>query len=309
MNQSTKIVIVAIFLILIIGTLGYALSHRASLVPAGAPGVLQVVAGENFWGSIAAQIGGDRVQVTNIVSDPNADPHEYESSTQDARLFSGANYVILSGAGYDSWGDKLLGASTQPDRKVLDVAALLGKKKRDNPHTWYNPAYVNEVALQIKTDYIALDPKDAAQYEQNYQALKASLAVYQDRITSIRQQFAGTKVAATEDIFAYLAAAAGLDLVSPPSFTQAVSEGNDPSAQSLVIFQEQLKSGQVKVLVYNQQTVTPLTESVKKLAVDQGIPVIGITETIQPPGLSFQDWMNSQVTALQDALSSQVRTQ
>jgi zinc/manganese transport system substrate-binding protein len=317
MNQNTRIGIVAAVLVLIIGGVGYALSHNSfggSDVSSqtNPVGTLQVVAGENFWGSIASQIGGTHVHVTSIVSDPNADPHEYESNTTDARLFSSANYVILNGAGYDSWGDKLLSAgtpgvngSTTNNRKVLDVATLLGKKEGDNPHLWYNPTYVNTVAKQIETDYISLDPANTAYYQEQYATLQTAFAEYQNRITAIKQQFGGTKVAATEDIFAYLATASGLDLISPTAFTEAVAEGNDPPAASVVTFQNQLKSGQVKVLVYNEQTVTPLTESMKALAAQQNIPVVGITETIQPPDATFQEWMNAELLTLQNALNAQ----
>jgi zinc/manganese transport system substrate-binding protein len=102
----------------------------------------------------------------------------------------------------------------------------------------------------------------------------------------------------------YLADAAGLDLISPSAFIDAVAEGNDPPASSVVEFENQLKSGGVKVLVYNEQTVTPLTESIKKLAADQSIPVIGVTETIQPPDATFQEWMNAQILSLQNALNA-----
>src|SRR3979409_441397 len=86
------------------------------------PGVINVVAGENFWGSIAAQLGGSKVSVHSVVTDPNADPHEYESSTSDARAFAEADFVILNGAGYDDWGQKLLAANSSSHRKVLDIA-------------------------------------------------------------------------------------------------------------------------------------------------------------------------------------------
>ncbi len=270
---------------------------------------LQIVAGENFWGNLVSQIGGSHVQVLSVVSDPNADPHEYESNTSNARAFANADYVILNGAGYDSWGDKLLSAGSKPSRKVLNAADLLGKNEGDNPHFWYNPLYVNQVIEQMEQDLIALDPTNAAYYKENYQTLQSSLAEYQNRISSIKQQFGGTKVAATENIFAYLADATGLNLVSPPEFTKAVAEGNDPPASSVVEFENQLKSGDIRVLVYNKQTVTPLTESVKKLATDQGIPVIGVTETIQPPDMSFQDWMNSELISLEDALNSKAHGQ
>jgi zinc/manganese transport system substrate-binding protein len=265
---------------------------------------LQVVAGENFWGSLVSQLGGSKVNVLSIVSDPNADPHEYESNATDARAIATANYVILNGAGYDSWGNKLLSASPNSNRQVLTVATLLGKKDGDNPHFWYNPTYVNIVIAQMEKNLISLDPGDASYFKQQYANLQSSLAGYQDRITSIKHQFGGTKVAATEDIFAYLAQAAGLNLVSPPAFTQAVAEGNDPPTSSVVQFQQQLQSGQVKVLVYNEQTVTPLTNSIKQLAAQQNIPIVGVTETVQPPDTSFQVWMNAELIDLENALNA-----
>jgi zinc/manganese transport system substrate-binding protein len=272
-------------------------------VPSG--GVVQVVAAENFWGSIVSQIGGSHVKVLSIVSDPNADPHEYESNASNARAVSSAAYVIENGVGYDSWMDKLLSAGgSNSNRKVLNVGDLVGKKEGDNPHLWYNPTYVNQTAAQIEQDLIAIDPANAAAYKQNYATLQSNLAEYQGRINTIKQQYSGTQVAATEDIFAYLATAAGLNLVSPPAFIEAVAEGNDPPANSIVTFENQLKGGQIKVLVYNQQTVTPLTESIKKLAADQGIPVIGVTETIQPPDATFEEWMNAELISLQNALNA-----
>ena len=266
--------------------------------------VLHVVAAENFWGSLVAQIGGSHVQVTSIVTDPNVDPHTYESNAQTARAFANADYVVLNGAGYDSWGEKLLGGNPSSHRVVLDVATLLGKKQGDNPHFWYDPAYVNQVASRMEHDLIALDPSNASYYEQQYQALRSALLPYQNRIVSIRQHFAGTNVAATEDIFSYFASAAGLNLISPTAFMQAIAEGNDPPSASVVLFQNQLASRQPAVLVYNQQTITPLTARMKKLATTEGISVVGVTETIQPPSASFQDWMNAQVLALQTALAA-----
>lgn len=267
--------------------------------------VVQVVAAENFWGSLISQIGGSHVQVLSIVSDPNADPHEYESNAGNARAVSSAAYVIENGAGYDSWMDKLLSASNNQNQKVLNVADLLGKKDGDNPHMWYSPAYVNTVIVQMEQDLISIDPVDAAYYQEQYKNLQSSLAEYQNRIAAIKQQYSGAEVASTESIFAYLADAAGLNLVSPPEFIDAVAEGNDPPASSVVEFENQLKSGKIKVLVYNEQTVTSLTQSMKVLAANEQIPVIGVTETIQPPDASFQEWMNAEILNLQNALNAQ----
>ena len=297
----------AIFLALVLLAVALAGCNQSAVANKG--GVLQVVAGENFWGSIAAQLGGTHASVTSVVTDPNADPHEYESNTSDARAFAQANYVILNGAGYDTWGQKLLDANPVDGRKVFTVADLLKKKEGDNPHFWYNPTYVDQVADQITADYQALDPADAGYFSQQRVAFAAALKLYHDRIASIRAKFAGQKVGATESIFVYLANALGLDLISPPEFMQAVAEGNDPPASSVAEFQQQIEQKQITVLVYNVQTVTDVTNNLKQLAAQQNIPTVGVSETMQPPDATFQDWQYAQLLALQNALNASALSQ
>lgn len=288
---------------LVIMALVLALAGCATNAVTGA-GVIQVVAGENFWGSIAAQLGGTHVHVTSIVTDPNADPHEYESNTNDARAFAMAQYVILNGAGYDSWGQKLLDANPVDGRKVFTVANLLGKRNGDNPHFWYSPDDVERVASQITADYQALDPAGAGYFTQQRTAFEQALTPYHNRIAAIKAKFAGQKVGATEDIFVYLADALGLDLISPPAFMQAVAEGNDPPASAVAAFQQQIAQRQIALLVYNVQTATSVTTTLKQLASQQNIPVVGVSETMQPSGATFQDWQNTQLLTVENALNA-----
>jgi len=268
------------------------------------PGVLHVVAAENFWGSLVSQLGGSKVQVFTIVTDPNADPHEYESTTADAIAIAEANLVIINGAGYDDWAQKLVSANNTPNQTVLNVANLLDQKIGSNPHFWYNPTYVNKTVHQMFLDLVALNQSDTTYFTQQYSALNQSLGAYNQQIDQISQQYAGIEVACTESIFVYLAAATGLNLVSPPAFMDAVSEGNDPPAQSIVQFQQQLQSGKVKVLVYNQQTVTPITTEMESIATQNNVPLVAITETVVPPNMPFQQWMSTELTSLQNALAS-----
>ncbi|HXA29939.1 MAG TPA: zinc ABC transporter substrate-binding protein [Candidatus Angelobacter sp.] len=265
---------------------------------------LNVVAAENFWGSVVTQLGGSQVSVTSVVTDPNADPHDYQSSASNARAFATANYVIVNGAGYDGWADSLLSANQNSARKVFTVADLLGKKEGDNPHFWYGPDYVTRVADQITKDLTALDGGDAAYFTQQHAAFVAAMKPYSDRIASIKQQFAGKKVAATESIFVYMADALGLNLISPPEFMKAVAEGNDPPAETVSTFQQQLQSKEATVLVYNQQTSTDVTTNLRSIANQQGIPVVGVTETMQPPDSTFELWMITQLNSLQNALNA-----
>ena len=269
---------------------------------------LEVVAGENFWGNIAAQLGGAHVSVTSIVTNPNADPHDYESSPKDARAFATANYVVLNGAGYDDWASKLLAANPNQGRKVFTVADLLHKKPGDNPHFWYNPSWVDQVADRITADYQALDSADSSYFSQQRAAFRTALQPYHDRVAKIQSSLRGVPVGATESIFVYLASALGLNLISPPEFMQAVAEGNDPSAQTVAEFHDLVAGKKIKLLVYNVQTSTNITEDLKRLATDNGIPVVGISETLQPVGASFQEWQDAQLLTLQNALNAEALT-
>ena len=304
MNKRNIIILFVIGIIAVVLIFVGFTSHPIQSNKVSSGKVLQVVAAENFWGSLISQLGGNRVSVISIVSDPNADPHEYESNAETAKEFATANYIILNGAGYDSWADKLLSAGGDVNRKVLNVADLLGKKDGDNPHFWYNPDYVNQVIAKMKSDLISIDPSNANYYKEQYAALQKTLAPYQNRVASIKQQFGGTPIACTESIFVYPAAALGLNLISPADFMNAIDEGNDPPAQSVVEFEQLIKDHKIQVLIYNQQTVTPITESIKKMAGDEGIPIVGITETIQPPDASFQDWINAELISIENALNA-----
>ena len=303
---------VVVILLLVVGAAAglYLTSGQRSTSTSSGEGswkVVQVVAGENFWGSLASQLGGTHVHVVSIVSDPNADPHQYESSSANAQAVANASLVIVNGAGYDDWLLRLLSASNNPAQTVLNVQKLIGQPVDTNPHFWYSPYYVNDTVKAMYKDLVSIDSSNAVYYRQQYAALNSSLGVYNTRIHKIAQQFAGAPVAATEDIFVYLANATKLNLVSPPEFMKAVAEGNDPPAQSVVQFQQLLQGGNtsVHVLVYNQQTVTPLTQQIKSMAAQNQIPTVGVTETVQPPDVTFQDWMNAQLISLQNALNAQ----
>jgi zinc/manganese transport system substrate-binding protein len=239
-----------------------------------------------------------------VVTDPNADPHSYESSTNDARAFANADVVVLNGAGYDDWGKRLLDANPSQNRQVLNVADLLGKKSGDNPHFWYDPGSIGKVADKFAAMYSAQDPGDSGYFSQRRSAFEAALTPYRTRIAEIKQKYAGVPIGSTESIFVYTAQALGLDLVSPPEFMQAVSEGNDPAAASFSVFQDQVTHKKIKLLVYNVQTSTLVTTDVKTLAGQSGIKVVGVSETMQPLNTTFQDWHLAQLTQLESALSS-----
>ena len=280
--------------------------------PANTSGlVINVVAAENFWGSLVAQLGGAHTNVLSIITDPNTDPHEYESNDSDAIAIKHAQYVILNNVGYDQWATQLVDGDGATNQTVLNIGDMLGVLVTGgvvsgNPHLWYNPTYVMQAVAWMYDNLTAIAPSLTSYFTQQYDNLTASLASLYEEVTAIRDQFAGTVVASTESIFVYLANATGLNLVSPPAFMEAVAEGNDPPDSSVVEFQCQLESGHVRVLVFNAQTVTPITTSMKEVAQSNNVTVMSVTETIVPPTDTFQEWMGGELSALYVALDAPV---
>lgn len=263
---------------------------------------IKAVAAENSWGSIASQLGGDKVSVTSIITSPDADPHDYEPRSQDGRAVASAGYVVFNGVGYDPWAPKLIGASGRADQTVLEVGKLVGVPKDGNPHRWYSPPDVQKVIDQISADYKRLDAADAAYFDQQKAAFESvGLKRYNDLIAEIRQKYSGTPVGASESIFAPLADTLGLRLLTPDSFLNAISEGVDPTAQDKATIDAQIRSKAIKIYVYNSQNSTPDVKAQVDLAKKQGIPVTSITET-PPAKTSFQDWQGGQLSDLLDTL-------
>lgn len=265
---------------------------------------IEVVAAENFWGSIASQVGGSHVHVTSLIVDPNADPHSYEPTTANARVVADAQYVIFNGAGYDPWMDKLLKANPASGRKELNVGNFNGKHEGDNPHMWYNPDYVTAVANKIRDDLKTIDPGDATAFDQSTQAfLTNGLKQYRTLIADIKAKYSNTPVGATESIFSYLAPALGLKLITPYSYLKAVSEGEDIAAADQATVEQQIKQKQIKVLIYNSQNTPNNIQALINLAKANNIPVATITETLTPASASFEEWQSAQFQGIETALA------
>jgi zinc/manganese transport system substrate-binding protein len=272
---------------------------------AGTGGRLRIVAAENFWGSIAAQLGGDRVDVSSIIVNPSTDPHSYEPSAKDARTIAGARLAIVNGIGYDNWAPKLLAASPLAGREVLNVGDLLGLKEGENPHQWYSPASVQRVIAQIVADYDRLDPAGAAYYAQRERTFETvDLARYDQLRREIRERYAGTPVGYSESIFRPLGEDLGLRLLTPYSFAKAVAEGTDVTAEDKRTVDRQAEDRQIEVWVFNSQNVTPDVERVNELAKAVGIPIATVTETLDPAGDTFEQWQVQELEGLLKALES-----
>ncbi len=283
-------------------TLTLALAGCATATNASTHGVA-IVAAENFWGSIAAQLAGTQGGVQSIIVNPAQDPHSYEPTAADARALASARIVIVNGVGYDGWASRLLAANPTPGRVILNVGDLLGLHEGDNPHRWYSPVDVRLVAEQITADLIRLDPRHTA-YLRHRQAVfeNRGLARYRALIAAIKTRYTGVPVGASESIFALLAPALGLRLITPYGFMRAITEGTEVGAADLATAERQISSGVMKVWVYNSQNATPEVQQLTARARARGIPVVSITETPSPAGASFEQWQVAQLERLEAAL-------
>jgi zinc/manganese transport system substrate-binding protein len=266
-------------------------------------GRVQVVAAENFWGSIASQLGGSKVSVHSIIVNPDTDPHSYEPAAADGVALAESQVAIVNGIGYDAWASKLIAANPSSSRVVMNVGNLLGLSEGDNPHQWYSPSSVQRVIAQIVADYKRLDPKDSAYFDRQRAAFeRKGLAEYNRLIAQIRSRYAGVPVGYSESIFQPLGQALGLKLMTPYSFAKAIAEGTDVSAADKQTVDSQAQQHLIKVWIYNSQNATPDVQRVNAFARVAGIPITTITETLSPAGASFQQWQVAELMSLQHAL-------
>ncbi len=274
----------------------------AAPVDSGPP--LAVLGTENFYADLLTQIGGSRVTATSLLNDPNADPHAFESSPQNAASVADARLVIVNGLGYDSFMDKLLGASSRPDRVVIDVQQLLGLADDVNVHIWYDPATMPKVAAVATEALAKLDPSNSAYFAARERAYLAAIQPVDGKVAELKATFAGTPVAFTENVAGYLTDQIGLVVETPVGFMNAVEEGTDPAPVDVAVERDLLTARTVKVLLYNSQVTSPTTQQIHDLAQQNRIPIVGVAETIPPAFHSYQEWQLAQLDQLEQALAT-----
>jgi zinc/manganese transport system substrate-binding protein len=265
---------------------------------------VRVVAAENFYGDLARQIGGEHVAVVSILTNPDQDPHLFEASPQTAKAVAGAQVVIVNGADYDPWMNRLLAASPAPARKTIDVGALVGAKPGDNPHLWYGPQNMKAAAQALAEALAAVDAPHAADYRSGAAQFLVSLKPLDARLADMRQRYQGVAVAASEPVFGCAAEAAGLD-VREGKFALSVMNDSEPAPSDVATFESDLKGHKVRALIYHSQASEPSVEKLVALARASGVPVVGVTET-EPAGTSYQQWIEGELDALDHALGAPV---
>jgi zinc/manganese transport system substrate-binding protein len=266
-------------------------------------GKLPVVASTNVYGDIVRQIGGAHVDLTSVLTDPNADPHLFEPGTANGLAVARARLVVENGLDYDSFMQRLERSAPSKDRRVLTIADVLDVHGSDaNPHLWYDVRALPRIAAAIEQALVSVDPNQKDAYAKGLRHFIASLEPLLSAVKAIAAEHAGAAVAYTEPVPGYLIRAASLRNLAPASFTRPIEQGTEPSAAAVSAMIALAADRRINVLLYNEQAISPITARVRSAAQAAGVPVVAITETL-PRGLTFQRWQLDQVEALQKALA------
>ena len=282
-------------------------SSSSSAAPAAK---IVAIGAENEYADVISQVGGKYVQASAILSNPNTDPHTFEASPAVARTMSTARLIVQNGVGYDDWATTMENADPSDGRQVINVQKLLGlPDSTPNPHLWYKPSTMPAVANAVAADLGKIDSAHASYYKANAAKFIASLSAWNQALAAFKSAHPNTPVATTEPVADYMLEAAGTKNLTPWSFQADIMNDTDPAPQDVAIQKSLFTEHKVKVFLYNQQVTDALTESYIKLANENGIPVVGVYETMPTPGYTYQSWMEAEVNAMNKAVTSRVSTE
>lgn len=267
---------------------------------------IQIVAAENFYGDVAEQLGKPYVQVTSLINNPNQDPHLFSASPQMAVLLNHADIVIENGVGYDAWMEQLYKAN-HTKALLINVGECVHKTPGMNPHIWYDPNTMPIFAQYLVQQLVQQDPAHKNNYQDNLSNFLKTASAYQANIMDAREKLAGIKVTATEPVVGYLIQALGLYVLNQ-KFQQDVMNEIDLTPHEIIRFEQSLSdknmnnNANAKLFIYNIQVTSPITEKLKKLAIEHHIPVVGVTETM-PNEQHYYAWMTETLNEIEKALS------
>lgn len=302
--------LVALATALVLSACGSGGSAPAEPAPAAAAdgGPIAVVASTNVYGSVVEAVGGDAVEVTSIIDNPDADPHEYESTPADAVAINDAALIVYNGADYDPFADQLIEAAGT-DPTAINVSELSGLEaqvpagEEFNEHVWYSLPTIKMLADEVAADLGAADPAQASTFTSNAADFSTAIDGLLAKLDAIKAAHEGERVAITEPVPVYIIEAAGLVNATPEEFAEAVEEGQDAPAlvvaETLALFEA---PDPVRALVANTQTEDAATLQVADAATAGGVPIVQVTETLAEGAPDYVTWMTGQIDALAAAL-------
>lgn len=260
------------------------------------------MAAENVYGNVAKQIGGLYVAVTSIINNPVQDPHLLTITPKIVKAIEEAEIIILNGAGYDPWINALLTQDIIYKKTIIEIAKLINIDVSRNPHLWFKPDTIPIFAHLFTLTLIKIDHTHKKEYEEKLVILKNQAKFANKIIKQLKMKYNGLNVIATESIYNYLTEAIGLKMEGL-AFQQNIMNDIPPSIHQVQSFEQSLRQHKVKLLIYNKQVNNPITQQMIKIAEEENIPVLGVTE-IMPNNITYYDWLTIQLHELEKALKN-----
>ncbi|RMC23712.1 metal ABC transporter substrate-binding protein [Lactobacillus sp. ESL0245] len=253
---------------------------------------ISIMTTTNVYADIAKNVVGKYGTAQAIIKNANVDPHDFEPTTNDAKAMSQADIVVANGLGYDSWMNKL--ASSVDKKPILVGEDLLGLKKGDNPHVWFDlkmPAkYVDWLVKELSRK----DPQHSRYYRNNGRRYLAEIARVQKAASKIGGHHQSVYV--SEPVFDYALKAAGFK-VADKDFEKAVQNNTDPSPATVQKISQGIKERKISFFVVNSQTSSSTVDNFVKMADEHDVPVLKIRETI-PAKTTYLEWMTTSYQSL-----------
>lgn len=247
---------------------------------------VSIVTTTNVYADIAKNVASKYGSVQAIIKNSATDPHDFEPTTADAKKLTDANIIVANGLGYDSWMNKL--ASSVSKKPVLVGEDLMGLKKGNNPHIWYDldmpTKYVNYLVKRLSK----LDKKHAAYFKENGDKYLAKIAKVK-QIAKSADKKNNKPVFVSEPVFDYGLEEAGYK-IGDKEFEEAIENGTDPSPKTINKMTNEIKDKKIAFFVNNTQASSSTVKTFVKLAKENGVPVLNVRETI-PNYMTYLDWM------------------
>ncbi|MEI3607335.1 zinc ABC transporter substrate-binding protein [Pseudogracilibacillus sp. SE30717A] len=196
MRKLLKLILVASFaLVILVACGGDNTSTNNNDEEENSGDKLQVVSSFTIITDMVREVGGDKVEVHNLVP-TGTDPHEYEPLPEDIKKATDADILFYNGmnleGGKDGWFFKLLDSVGQDESKVFSLTERIEpmylidestKEEEINPHSFIDPVVGIHMVEDMRDAFIEVDPDNKDYYEER-------ATDYLDRLNEIEQNYA-----------------------------------------------------------------------------------------------------------------------
>lgn len=325
MNNKKHPWLLAIPAVAVVGMIGMVIFTSISRTEkADQTGKIKVVASLDSYGEMAKAVLGNQGSVTSIMDKPDMDPHEFEPTSADAKIYQKANVIISNGGGFDNWSVNF--AKQNTDAKAINLAKLYAKlydfegehdhdhehedaeshdhdheeEETGNEHFWYKTDVATRLSKQLVKTYSKLEPSERTYFQKNADKYLATLTDLNAMQQQVKRDLQGKNVMATEPVFDNTLIDLGANVLNQ-SFSKAVNEHQDPTPEDIRNWNAAIDDGEVSVVIYNPQSTGKLAKQAMTYAKEHGVPVVQATET-KPAGKTYAEWQYDQLKALEEAL-------